>query len=350
MLDDTAAAAAVDAAPSPAATETASPAPAGPEPSAEEKLDARLLEIFNKNNPERADDGKFAARQQAPAQNADQPKAPAAETAPTPSIDAPASWSDEKKALWPSLPPDARAYIAQRESESHQAITRMGGELAQFRPLGELLSQNQETFARHGVDVQTGVAALLDAQRRLDEDPRTAIAAIAEMYGVNLADLVGAPAAQQQQGLGDPVVATLRQEVADLKRSLQERERRDQEAAGRQEAALQEQTKQDIAKWSADKPHFAEVRQDMAVFIANGRARTLDEAYDMAIHAVPAVRSKVMAEADTKRLQEAQKQASAAKRDASMNVGARRAAAAPTGKWDDDANLQNLFERASRAG
>ncbi len=336
---------------------TPAPAEAGkPDPAKAEPLaDDALLAIVRKHRPERSDDGKFAGReQQTDPNNPDQSQTRGAEqTQAKPAATAigrPTSWSADKEAIWATVPPEAQAYVAQRETEAQQAISRMGNELAGYRPLGELLNTHAGTFDRHGVNVVEGIDRLLAAQQRLDDDPAGAIVEIAGMYGVDLGQLAGG--APQQPGNVDPTIAQLQQQLAQLQRSQAERDRREQQEAQRQNDALQGQVNQDLARWSADKAHFGDVRQVMAAFIANGQARTLDEAYDMAIHAVPTVRAKVMADQrkaeEAARLQQQQQAVGQAKRDGALNVGSRRGAPMTPGSWDDDEALKARFAEASR--
>jgi septal ring factor EnvC (AmiA/AmiB activator) len=95
------------------------------------------------------------------------------------------------------------------------------------------------------------------------------------------------------------------------------------------------------------------VKQMMAAAIGNGTAETLDEAYDMACNAIPSIRQKIRegerkAE-EAKRAEEQRKKASEAKRAQTVNVGssARRVASVPSGKWDSDTYLENVFDRVS---
>lgn len=340
------------------AAEPAGPAPAEatkPESEAapsEPLADDALLAIVRKHRPERSDDGKFAGReQQTDPNNPDQSQTKGTEqTQAASAIGRPTSWSADKEAIWATVPPEAQAYVAQRETEAQQAISRMGNELAGYRPLGELLNTHAGTFDRHGVNVVEGIDRLLAAQQRLDDDPAGAIVEIAGMYGVDLGQLAGG--APQQPGNVDPTIAQLQQQLAQLQRSQAERDRREQQEAQRQNDALQGQVNQDLARWSADKAHFGDVRQVMAAFIANGQARTLDEAYDMAIHAVPTVRAKVTADQrkaeEAARLQQQQQAVGQAKRDGALNVGSRRGAPMTPGSWDDDEALKARFAEASR--
>jgi len=356
----------IDATPVEAAPEgvTAEAAPDAPQ-STEDSIDAALEAIYDKNNPPRDEAGKFAGKQQAQPgavegeeEITDQPQTEDDGQPEAVATEPPQSWSAAQREMWAKIPPEARDYIAQRETEATKTISRMGQELSRFRPLNELLTKHQDTFARHGADPQTGISRLLDVQHSLDRDPYGTVAAIAEMYGVDLT----AYAAQQQmdeqggqpQYQPDPVLIQTRQELAQLRQQLTEREQRENQFREYQAQELQRQTDEEVSKWSANKEHFDNpaVKQMMAAAIANGTADTLDDAYDMAVHAIPSIRQKVT-EAERKaseaqRAAEKAKHASQAKRASSVNAGtARRAANVPSGRWDSDEYMNSVFERAA---
>jgi hypothetical protein len=356
----------VESTPAPEAATNETPAPA------EASMDARLEAIYDRLNPPRAPDGKFASRtsdnpvsveqteeteltDQPPQETEGQPQEPpAAVTEP------PQAWSAAQKELWASIPPAAQEFVARREAEAHKAITRMGNQLAQFRPLNELLVTRKDTFARHGVDPQAGISRLLDVQDSLDNEPYAAIAAIAEAYGVDLAAFAGQHQQQYVDEQGnpvqpDPVISSLQQEVRQLTQRLTERERTELRERERQTQDLQRQTDEEVGKWANGKDYFDEpaVKQMMAAAIGNGTAETLDEAYDMACNAIPSIRQKIRdgerkAE-DAKRAEEQRKKAAEAKRANTVNVGssARRVASVPSGKWDSDSYLENTYDRVS---
>jgi hypothetical protein len=350
----------VEAAPEGVTAEAVTDAPQ----SAEESIDAALEAIYDKNNPPRSEDGKYKATkaEEAAAEGeqeiTDQPQTEDDGQPQKVATEPPQSWSAAQREMWAKIPPEARDYIAQRETEATKTISRMGQELSRFRPLNELLSRHQDTFARHGADPQTGVARLLDVQHSLDNDPYGTVAAIAEMYGVDLT----AYAAQQQtdeyggqpQYQPDPILIQTRQELAQLRQQLTEREQRENQFREYQAQELQRQTDEEVSKWSANREHFDNpaVKQMMAAAIANGTADTLDDAYDMAVHAIPSIRQKVT-EAERKaseaqRAAEKAKHASQAKRASSVNAGtARRAANVPSGKWDSEEYMNSVFERAA---
>jgi hypothetical protein len=357
----------VESNPAPEATTNETPAL-----SAEASMDAKLEAVYDRLNPPRAPDGKFANRignnpvsvepPEGEQELTDQPsqetvgqpqEPPAAVTEP------PQAWSAAQKELWASIPPAAQEFVARREAEAHKAITRMGQELSKTRPLNELLSTHRDTFSRHGVDPQAGIARLLDVQARLDHDAYDGIAAIADIYGVDLAAFAG----QQQQYQDpqgnpvqpDPYVQSLEQRLNQLTQRLTEREKSENREREQQTHQLQRQTDEEVGKWANGKDHFDEpaVKQMMAAAIGNGTAETLDEAYDMACNAIPSIRQKIREverkTEEAKRAEDQRKKAAEAKRANTVNVGssARRVASVPSGKWDSEAYLENLYDRTS---
>ena len=200
----------IDATPVEAAPEgvTAEAAPDAPQ-SAEESIDAALEAIYDKNNPPRSEDGKYKATkaEEAAAEGeqeiTDQPQTEDDGQPQKVATEPPQSWSAAQREMWAKIPPEARDYIAQRETEATKTISRMGQELSRFRPLNELLSRHQDTFARHGADAQTGISRLLDVQhthRVFALPPRQARAGDDGdgVAGVGQAD---APAEEQQHVL-----------------------------------------------------------------------------------------------------------------------------------------------------
>jgi hypothetical protein len=349
------------------AAEVASEAPA---PTEQQTIDQRLEAIWDRDNPPRAPDGKFASRnpetveaQETDTETTDQPlsetegQVETPETA-APVTDPPQAWSAAMKEMWTAVPPEARDYIAKRETEVTKTLTRMGQELAQYRPLNELFERHRDTFSRHGTDAQSGIARLLDAQNALDRDPYSAIAAIAESYQVDLTAFAGQqqPDENGNQAPPDPYVQRLEQQLNQLTQRLSERERSEREHQESQTRELQRQTDEEVGKWSDGKDHFEEasVKKLMAAAIRDGEANTLDEAYDMACNAIPSIRQKLRETErkteEAKRLAETKKHASEAKRSASVNAGstARRVASVPSGKWDSDSYLESVYDRAQQ--
>lgn len=349
-----------------------SPAPVGatPEPVAltvtdkpeatpnwEEAADAEMSAIFRKNNPERAEDGKFASREpeaklpdQAPIEKVEQPVVAA--------INAPQSWSAEMKAVFPTLPPAAQEFIAKRESEANAKITQQGQELSTFEPIKSVIEQHRDIFERNGLEYGDGLARMLNAERMLERDPVAAIGMIAQAYGVNLGQLAG------QQQPQDSATAALHQRIAQLEGRLDEQSKRDEQRS-KAEAESDTKSRQTlIEKFSQDKPDWADLENDVyleltalkaamedGIILPMTREEHLAKAYERAQRSNPEAFAKKQ-EADrkaeeVKKLAEAQKRADEAKRSKVVNISSSPASGKQVSSMDD--TLRETFRKANSA-
>jgi len=257
----------VEAAPvSEAPVQDAAPAAAPEvEQPAVDTTDADLRAIWDKHNPARDETGRFASR--TPAVEAEPPAEeisgqtpePEATEPAKPAIDAPHSWPAEMKQRWASLPPEAQEYIARRESEVHQQITRMGQQVKGFEPVARLVEQQKGTFERLGMTPEQGLGLLFQAQRALEENPVAAIHKLAADFGVDLQALYG----QAQNGGSQPQVVALQTEIANLKRQIADTSRivlsRDEREAAERATAAEKQ----VADFVEKHPDFPDLEADI---------------------------------------------------------------------------------------
>jgi len=348
-----------------------SPAPVGatPEPVAqatapeaapnwEEAADAEMSAIFRKNNPERAEDGKFASREpkdetslpdQAQTEKVEQPVA---------AINAPVSWSAEMKAVFPTLPPAAQEFIAKRESEAQAKISQQGQELSQYEPVKTVLEQHRDIFEKNGIGFDDGLARMLNAERMLEQNPVAAIKMLANAYGVDLGAFNG-----QQQPQNNAEFA-LHQRIAQLESQLNDTSSRIQQREAR-EAETQQKTAQSIIeKFSQDKPDWADLENDVLMELTGINAaiesglmqalspdQKIQKAYDRAQRNNPEAWAKKQ-EADrkaeeAKKLTEAQKRAEEAKRSKVVNISSSPASGRTVSSMDD--TLRDTFRKAQSA-
>lgn len=313
---------------------------------AEAALDDELRAVYAKTNRERAADGRFAAK------DTDQsPTKEPAEQAKEPAIPVPVSWSADVKAKWEALPSDVKAYVAKREQESHEQISRQGQVLKAYEPFGKILEQARPIFEKYGMSEGDGFAQLLRANEYLETDARSAIRDLARAYGVE--DVLAGRSATPQNA----VEASLRAELAELRRQQGEishrvtaRERSEYE---RQEATIQTQ----IAEFAKDKPDFDTLEEDIHDQIVMLKQKEpglppteiLNKAYDRARWANPEARAKVLEEQEkakeAKRLEEAKKRSQDAKRIAPLNVKGSTANSSAARSWDDD--LRDAYRRSA---
>lgn len=336
--------------PNDVAVSAPAPAPETTAPAQEAEYDdtPELEAIWNKANPVRGADGKFQATTQ-PEGAAAEPEAvqavdPAIEQA-KPAIDAPVSWTAEMKAKFGNLAPEVQTYVAQREREAAQALSRYGEKAKQYEPVANVIEQNRVIFERNGVAPEQGVALLLQAQAMLDTDPVAGIAAIAQQYGVDLGALQGRTTTA-------PELLSLKAEIANLKAQLNEtstqvRGRQEQEAEARRNA-LEAQ----VSDFKKANPDFDLVENEVISLIPLIRSKeqglsekeVLAKAYEQAAWLNPDLRAKRVAADQAKAAEAARKKAEEAKKLGSLNVRSAAQAKPAAMSWDDD--LQAIAAKA----
>lgn len=304
-------------------------------------VDDTLRAAWDKLNPKRDEQGRFLGREKDATEptepSTDQPAEAASEPA-KPAIAAPLSWSSEQKAKWASLPPDLQQYIAHRDKESHEAISRAGQQLKAYEPIGQIIQHFADTWQRNKLHPADGIARLLAVEQNLAKDPHSAIKDIAKAYGVDLrtlaTDTQTAEAAQTS-----PEVSAIRDE---LLRTRNELGNVTSYLTAQQAARLQSEEAavvQQIASFAEGKPHFESVRRYMGALMQADEGLSLEDAYDRAVMAHPDVRKLILAEqqkADQeKRDAESRKRAAEAKKAALVNVKSSTVAGSSPRTMDD---------------
>lgn len=263
-------------------------------------------------------------------------------------IKAPQSWSAEKKAVWDTLAPDAREYIAQREQEAHKAISRYGQFTKSVRPIVETLEAYKDTFESKGLSYQEGVKGLLDAQRLLDRDPVAGIEALAKAYGVNLG--------QSLTGQRDPAINHLQDQVEKLTSQLQQAQSESKQRQQSEFQAKQSSIEKVIEDFSKDKPDFTELEADIVANVQLlhethpdlSHAERLQMAYERAQWANPKSRQaqidKQAKSQGSKRLEDAKRHAEHATSARAINV---TSADGPAGDLDLETLQRAAFRRAN---
>ena len=326
---------AADVTATPVASESITPETPVIETNDTPSIDDNLLDIWNKRNPERETNGRFLAKnpteQAADAPlvqpNADQTAEKVVEQA-KPAIDAPLSWSAEKKAEWSSVPPTVQEYILQRDKESHEAISRAGQQIKAFEPISKVIEQYGHVFQKNGLQPHDGIARMMAVNEMLESDAPTAIREIAKAYGVNLQGET-----TQDADSGNREVAELKAELARVKSHLTAQDRQ-------REAAESQTLAREIADFAKDKPHFESVRKVMAGLMQSGAAETMQDAYEKAIYADPTIRQSLQADAqkaaEDKRKAEEAERVVKAKKAGAVNVKSSPAASNGPRTMDDD--------------
>ena len=336
-------------APAAPAPDTPAPAPeAKSEPqsegdkaaAAEAALDNDLRKVFRNANRDRDESGKFAPKDGKPPAPIDgkaeaQPVVEAKrETPATPAVPPPQSWTPEAKAQWAKLPPEAQAYVAQREADAHKAISQLGQTVKGFEPLAKVITPHVDRIAAVGDTPADYIAKMFAADQYLSRDPVNAIKWLADSYKVDLnalADPFASPADPQSQQLSAQLSAAL-QKIDLLERLVSDTRQVVHGRETQEQMARQSAVESTIESFAADKPDFDSLETEILTLIPAVKKSkpdllhkdVLQEAYDRARWANPATRQKLIeqqrTEAEAKRLEAAKSAAANAKRSAAINV------------------------------
>ncbi|MFK4444641.1 TolA-binding protein [Caballeronia udeis] len=279
--------------------------------------------------------------------------APVSKTAPTevtPPVESkakvPQSWSATEKAHWDKIPAEVQAVIARREEEAHRGITALGQDASLGKQLKEVISPYLPMIRAEGGTEAGAVRDLLQTAYILRTGNPTqkvdVLRHVAGLYGVDLA--VAAQTVQQV----DPQVHQLQTKIAQL-------EGRFVSAEQQQHQQVQGQAQSIIETFAADPKNefYEQVKPVMAQLLVGGIAKDMQEAYDMACHAAPDVRSTILtrqtADAEAKRAAEAKAKADAKRRAAGSISGSPAGTVSTTTTANQDLSLRDELRQAMRA-
>lgn len=211
----------------------------------------------------------------------------------------PANWNgmDED---WAKIPPDMQQRIAAREQELHVRMSEQGRQISQYKPIFDVVEQNSDLLAGkktpdgREVTPAFAVAYLLNAQRRIVENPVAALIEMADAGGVRehlLAALSGRAPIPQTVQQSQPAITP-----ADIAKIVQDTIAEDAKVRSADE---------EVSRLSKGKPLFADIaEEDMVTSIHKARRKlgdaaskeaVFDLAYDMAVNADPDLRAKAAA-------------------------------------------------------
>jgi hypothetical protein len=251
---------------------------------------------------------------------------------------APDAYSKEAKAVWAQVPEAFRQAVVKREQDVERGVAALQ---QRYADLDQVLTPRAEVIKRHGHTPAQAVNQLFSWFDALGQDPDRVRAGqppiafihLAKSFGLDKLIEEAAKGGQQAQGQpgagGQPageIPAPVQQYITQLEGKLgQFSQLLDQRFGGLESALTQtraEKTNEILAHWAQDKEHFGDVKLMMAHLLesgavaplADGRA-DLDKAYEMAVYAIPEVRTKVLAANDAKRIADEK-----AKRDAEQKA------------------------------
>lgn len=238
----------------------------------------------------RTPDGKFAA---ASTEAKETPVQPAPEPAPV--RKAPSSWKPDAQAAFlkadrgEALTNDEikllTAEAERRENDFHKGVSEFKSHSERARSYDAAIAPYQAHLQSLGVDAPTAISALMKADYTLrTSDPATKAAYLSQLareYGVDLGQAQAAPPMDPQMQYLTQQLNELRQNQMQWHNSIQQQEQ------ARAQAELSQFA-------TAGKPHFDAVRGDMADLLETGKAKTLEEAYEMAAWMRPEIRTSLI--------------------------------------------------------
>lgn len=275
---------------------------------------------------------------------------PAEKTEVTPTAEqkakAPQSWSATEKVHWDKIPAEVQAIIARREEEAHRGITALGQDAALGKKLKDVINPYLPMIRAEGGDEAGAVRDLLQTAYILRtanaEQKIGVIRHIAGQFGVDLS--VAAQGVQQVP----QEVQQLRNEIAQLRGHFATAEQQ-------QHQQVQGQAQAVIDAFVADPKNefYEQVKPLMAHLLISGQAKDMQEAYDMACHANPDVRSTILtrqtAEAEAKRAAEAKAKADAKRKAAGSISGSPAGTVSTTTTANQNLSLRDELRQAMRA-
>ncbi len=278
-------------------------APPPPAPDAPETPAAAPPAETDEQKAERArsEDGRFAKQPKEPKREtlklkdkpppaATSPAAPSTSApgseapAPAPAVEkiaAPQEWSGLAKVRWDGLPRAVQQEIVQRE-EQRASVT------AELAPVKELFDVNREFLVNQAGSIPEAMRQMMQFARMSVDNPVALAEHILRARGIDprqaFAGQPQAPAQAQAPDLQAYVAQLVQQAVQPLKADAEQQQT--------------QQLQSTISQFAADpkRPFFNDVRFHMGQLISAGAAKSLEEAYEQATWANPAIRAHLLEE------------------------------------------------------
>jgi hypothetical protein len=286
LSKDIAAAMAAPEAPAGASSGPPSDAPATPPPAAPADKTGEVAG----GERARTETGQFAKKpataekpvETAPAPQARAPSQPQATVPPVAKIAPPPNWKGNGKVAWDRLPDPIKKEI----SDDYSHLSQTDGELSRLKAA---IGDRAQLLAANYGSVEQGLQNLFAISDLATKNPAGFIQWFSQQRGIDLRQLIEGVQGQPQQQPQDaqhPLV----QEVLSLRNTVQQ-------MIQQQQLGQTSQLQAEIDDFSNDTahPYFNDVKADMAALLGAGRAKNLQEAYDMAVWAHPDVRQSLIA-------------------------------------------------------
>lgn len=246
----------------------------------------------------------------------------------------PATWSASAKAIYATLPEVARKEIAKREQDYARGIQQHAEAAKGYQTLMSEFQPYQAMIRAEGGTEAGAIRDLLKTAYQLrtgtPQSRGALIMQVAQQFGADLSQFMGQQTEQPAGQDMNQVQQFVQQLVSPHLQKIQQWERQQADTQQKQAQQMEHEIQSQITAFqsatnedgSPKHLYFENVRPLMSAFFANGQAKDLEQAYEMACFANPEVRAALIADqqrtADAKRLEEAKRKAGEA-RGASFN-------------------------------
>lgn len=234
-------------------------------------------------------------------------------------MEAPSHWSAERRETFTKLPREAQEILLARHKEMEEDYTRKTTDLANQRKsldeINAVLEPYKQEMELAGVKPNEVIQRLMAAQKFLQTHPVEGIKWLSQQFNVDLSSLVPKP----DEAYVDPTVKALRDELNQLKQSLQQREA----TAQNQNVAEAQRVIRDFAEarnedGTAKYPHYESLKGLMAPLVAQGKS--LEQAYDIVKYTIPDELERVKSEVAKAAQAEAVRKAEEARKSKAKEV------------------------------
>lgn len=261
-------------------------------------------------------------------------------------------WKKAALAEWDKLPDIARKEIERREADFHKGIEQYKAGAQSSQEWERITQPFMATIQSFGVTPQVAAAELFKADHllRYSQTPQKVqmLLKIAGDYGVDLQTLANGiqqhagEQVWQQQNPVDPRLQQLQQQVGQLTQQITNSQ---QQAAAAEHSAIDGE----IAAFAADPDHehFGILQQDMALLLQNGRAKNLDDAYEMAMRQNPQTYQIWLAQQQQGWDAQRKAKVAQAKRAGANNVRPNGRSTVPSGAPSNE-TMEQTLERVAR--
>lgn len=264
------------------------------------------------------------------------------------SIPCPVSWKLEMKPEFDKLPPNVKAYVAQREAEVARGFTPLKQEVERAKPVMDAIAPHLPLLQQHGIDPGQQVGRYMQIHKTMamgsPQEKLGLFAQLAKDYQIPLEQMfVRAQDGQVYLNTNlqyTPPAPPQADVNTIIETKMMERE-------------VQQATRQFIEGKDASgnplHPHFETVRETMSQLLAGGAASDLQSAYDASLrlpqhsHLYDAQQQQLAAADEAKKAKELADRAAVARRSA---VSVRSASPASSGGGTAPKGIRGSLESA----